>query len=124
MSTSILAQEVLYNAKAFGQTTPVYSDSIRFDKCQGNATVILIVTATSTSSLAITQQCSIDNVNWYDPVDSGGTATGALVSSQVVTTGKYVSYSPVLTLFIRFKAIQTNNVTGTITMTLIFREEG
>ena len=123
MSTSILAREVLATAKAYVQTTPFYTNSVAFDKCQGNATVLLIVTGSSTSSLAVTQQCSLDNVNWYDPVDATATATGAVATAQAVTTGLYISYSPVLTPYIRFKGVQTNNITGTMTLTLIFREE-
>ena len=123
MSTSILAREVLATAKAYVQTTPFYTNSVAFDKCQGNATVLLIVTASAGSSLALTQQCSLDDKNWYDPVDATGTATGALATAQAATTGLYISYSPVLTPFIRFKGVQTNAITGTVTLTLIFREE-
>lgn len=120
MSTSILAQTRLCVATAVAQAATVYSDSVDFSRCQGNATVWLASTA---GTIAVSQQCSLDGVTFYDPVDAAGAALGAIVAAQGVTTGKYVSYSPVLAPWVRFKIIEANAAPTVVNLLFIFREE-
>jgi hypothetical protein len=96
-----------------------YSDSWSFRKCTGSAAVIVISTA---GTLAISQQCSIDNVNWYDPIDISATAKGIVKAAQTVTTGVYVVYDPVLTEWARFKVVESTASTS-VTLILIERVE-
>jgi len=96
-----------------------YSDSWSFRKCTGTAAVFVISTA---GTLAITQQCSTDNVTWYDPVDISNGALGVVKAVQTATTGLYVVYTPVLTEWARFKVVETTAKTN-VTLILMARVE-
>ena len=118
MSTSQIAQEILMNAVAMdGETS--YSDSVNFRLCTGSAALIIISTA---GTLAISQQCSMDNNAWYDPIDTAAAALGVVKAAQTVTAGVYVVFTPVLSEWIRFKVIESTAAT-TVTLKLLFREE-
>jgi len=96
-----------------------YTDSWSFRKCTGSAAVLIISTA---GTLAISQQCSVDNVNWYDPFDITTGALGVAVAAQTVTAGVYRVYTPVLSEWARFKIIESTAST-VVTLTLITRVE-
>lgn len=117
---SLIARTKLASAQAIAQAGTGYTDSMDFSRCAGDAAV-LIVTLLGTST--ITQQCSFDNVNWYDPVVAAGTATGAVCTATAATTGTYIVYTPILSPYVRFKVVETNVAALTITLHLIFREE-
>lgn len=119
MGRSMISKEVLMNAVTVAKNGTGYSNSRCFDDCDGTATVKLISTA---GSITITQQCSIDDVNWYDPETAAG-AAGAVEATVTVTTGKYISYTPVLAPFIRFKIVEGNVAATVVTLELIYRVE-
>lgn len=118
MSTSQVIKKVIMNAVAIDGAT-AYTDSVKFSHCTGSAVLHIISTA---GTLAISQQCSMDNVNWYDPVDTAGAALGVVKAAQGVTTGSYTAFTPVLTQYIRFKVVESTAAT-TVTLTLSFRLE-
>ena len=62
-------------------------------------------------SVTISQQCSIDNVNWYDPTDATGTALGAVATA--LTASRYAQVSPVICKYIRYKFTPINDTTLT-----------
>lgn len=117
---SLIAVELLANAKAVTQNTSAYSDSMDFSRCAGDA-VVLVKTLLGTTT--ISQQVSTDNVNFYDPVNAAGTALGAVCTALAATTGTYISYTCVMAPYIRFKITETNVAALTITLRLAFREE-
>lgn len=117
--TTILSRTPLCTSTEVGLGATVYSDSINFSKCQGEATVWLSSTA---GRITVTQQCSINDVDWYDPVDTAAAALGAVASLVTVTTGRYVSYTPVIAPFIRYKIVE-NLAATVVNLILIFREE-
>jgi hypothetical protein len=119
MGRSIVSKEVLRNAVTVAKNATVYSNSRAFDDCDGTAIVKLISTA---GSITVTQQCSLDNVNWYDPETASG-AAGAVEATVTVTTGKYISFTPVLAPFIRFKIVEGNVAATVVTLELIYRVE-
>lgn len=96
-----------------------YSDAYSFRKCTGNACVFIVSTA---GTLAITQQVSIDGVNWYSPYDISTTVQGVVCAAQTVTTGVYRVFTPVLCEWIRFKVVESTAKT-TVSLTLITRVE-
>lgn len=85
----------------------------------GNIGLLIAVTA---GSVTITQQCSTDGVNFYDPVDADGNALGAVVSAQTVTTGKYIQYAPVITKHMRFKIVEGNVAASAVSIDAVVEE--
>lgn len=117
---SLITRTILANAKAIAQNATGYSDSIDCKFSQGDAAVLV---KTVTGTCTITQQCSHDNVNWYDAVSSAGAALGAVCTALAATTGTYIAYTPVLAPYIRYKIVETNVGALTITLTCMFTED-
>ena len=101
------------------ESTTKYTGSIDFRGCAGDAAVLLISTA---GTLAVTQQCSLDDTTWYDPVNSSNAAIGSVASAFTTSTGKYISYTVVLAPYIRFKIVESTAATS-VTLKLIYRKE-
>ena len=119
MSRSIIEHKVLMSVRPIGKAGTIYSDSVYFGDCDGTACVKIISTA---GSITVTQQCSIDNSTWYDPETASG-AAGAVEDTITVTTGRYISYTPVMTPFIRFKVVEGNVAASVVTLELVKRME-
>jgi hypothetical protein len=124
MGRSIVSKEVLMNAVVVAKSDTHYSNSRKFHDCDGTAT-LKIICAGAASNITVTQQCSLDNVTWYDPTNEAG-AIGAVENAITVTAGRYLSFTPVLCDYIRFKVVQgdiggTN--TATVTLELSYRVE-
>lgn len=124
---SILAVQTLATAKAIVKNTTVYTDSCRFDRCVGDATVWVAHVSASGENLAISQQCSLVggtvDANWYDPVNASAAALGSVATAQAATAGVYISYTPVIAPYIRFKIVAANTNDTVLELKLIFREE-
>lgn len=119
MSLSLLGVITLRPADAIDGATE-YTKSIKFENCSGDATVFLVSTA---GSITVTQQCSLDNKTWYDPVNASNSAIGAVIATMGVTTGIYISFTVVLAPYIRFKIIEHGSAATTVTLKLIYRHE-
>lgn len=117
-TTLRIRQETLMTAEAVAQADTHYSSSVDFDRCNGNASLSVISTA---GTVTVTQQCSLDDITWYDPISPAGTALGTLCTAKAATTGALISYSPVLTPYIRFKVVETNTAPTVVTLKLIFQ---
>lgn len=85
-------------------------------KVWGGFAALEIVAMTATAT--ISQQCSVDGTNWYDPVDNTGAALGLV--STASTGAKYVEFAPVVTKYVRLKYIASGN--GTVTSNLVIVE--
>lgn len=125
MSRSQITQRTLMDAVTISSATK-YSDSMKFHGCTGTAVMFIV---SSAGTLAISQQCSQDNVNWYNPFDTSTGALGIVVAAQTVTTavdggaaGVYRVFTPVLSEWIRFKVIESTAST-VVTLKLLFRQE-
>ena len=116
---SIISKELLASALACGQNATVYSSSRKFHDCDGTATLKIISTA---GNITVTQQCSIDNSTWYDPETATG-AAGAVENAITVTTGRYLSFTPVMCPYIRFKIVEANVAATAVTLELSYRVE-
>lgn len=118
---SHLNQSLLANAQAVAQAATAYSSSLDFRGCVGNVALFIASTA---GSVTISQQCSLDNVTFYDPEDTSGGALGVVRSALTVTTGKYVPFTPVLATWTRFKIVEGNVAATAVTLKCLFRTEG
>lgn len=123
MSTSQVTYTTLMDANSITKNTTEYSDSYDFHACAGDAALKIIITSSGAPTFTIIQQCSNNNVDWYAPVNNAG-ALGGIWTAHLKTAGAYVSFTPVMAHFIRFKVTETGNVVdGTVTLTLISRLE-
>ena len=124
----LIAQTILARSLAVGSSATVYSDiDSQFYKTNGFAGALIGVYGNGGStSMTITQQCSLDGLNWYDPVDKAnaalGTVAATFTSTIGVTTSRYIQFDPVLTPFIRFKVIEAGTGAGAITIKLFYQE--
>jgi len=120
MGKSSIGVELIMNAVAVGQAGTKYSSSLPFERCSGSAALLIKSTA---GSITVSQQCSVDDVAWYDPIDAAGSAQGVILSAQGVTTGIYVVFTPVLTSYIRYKVVEGNSAATVVTLELVMRVE-
>jgi len=119
MSKSIVSKELLCSALAVGKNGTKYSNSRVFHDCDGTACLRVVSTA---GSITVTQQCSTDDVTFYDPETAAG-AAGAVENAITVTTGRYLSFTPVLAPFVRFKIVEADVAATAVTLELAYRVE-
>ena len=93
---------ILDASKTITNGSTAYSNSVLFENAEGYC-VWLFSLESASGNLTVTQQCSIDNTNWFDPVDKAGTALGAIATA--VTASAYIQFSPVPAPFIRLKYV-------------------
>jgi len=117
----MLKMQTLLSAEAVEKAGTIYTPGFLFEQCTGNVSVLLVSTA---GSVTITQQCSFDNIHFFDAVTHEGTATGNVCSAVTVTTGTYVTYSPVLAKFARLKIVEGNVAASAISLIIAFSKEG
>lgn len=116
----MLAEELLASAKAVGKSGTVYTDAVKFrGSCFDGACCLIVTTA---GSITITQQCSQDNITWYDPVNASGTALGA-VAATLTAGSRYAQYTPVIAPYIRYKVVEGGTAATALTLTLIYQED-
>ncbi len=102
------------------QNSTKYTDSLIFERMTGVAAVLI---TSSAGSITVSQQCSIDNINWYDPKDNAGNAVGVIGTTLTsITTGVYITYSPVLAKYARLKVVENNSAAANVTIQFLFQE--
>lgn len=119
MPRTIHRQKVL-DAVSVSQNTTAFTDAFEFNKCSGDASVLI---ATTAGSITVTQQVSFDKISWFDPVDDTAAALGTIAAALTVNTGRWVAYSPVLAPYARFKIVEGNVAATTVTVTTLFQED-
>ena len=115
---SFVIRKVLMSANAIAQAATEYSDSVAFDMCEGEMSLLVVSTA---GTVTINQQASVDGTNFFDVVNANGTAQGTICTALAVTTGTYVTISPIMTPYTRFKVVETNTAPTVVTLTISFR---
>ena len=130
MSVRQIAAQKLMDKAAVTQAGTSYSDVMVFERCTGIATVKLIATSAGSATITISQQCSLNydsnypaRATWYDPIDASAVALGVVGTAVAMTAGKYISYNPILTPYIRFKVVEGNTAAAVVSLTLFFQEE-
>ena len=114
-----LAQEILRNAVSIVKAATEYSDSTKFRSTTGYSCMKIVIG--TTCSVVITQQCSTNNVVWYDPIDISATALGTVGTFKTAGT-YYVQFSPVMAPYIRFKLVEGDVAASAITLELVYQE--
>ena len=108
------------SALACGKNATVHSSAMAAEDFTGHVGLLLVSTA---GSVTITQQCSVDNVFYYDPVDPDGTALGEVTTAETVTTGKYIIPDPVMAPFIRYKIVEGDVAATAVTITVMSQRD-
>ena len=122
MSARLVGYAPLMVKETLGASETHYTSSMKFSRCTGEICVFIVLTGSGTGT--ITQQCSMNDVDWYDPVNASGSALGTVCTANAATTGTWISCSPVMSNHIRFKVVEAGGVNTTIaSVTLIFQEE-
>jgi hypothetical protein len=117
----IIGRETLMNAVSVGKAATAYSNSMDFTASTGEVAVLLTSTA---GNISVSQQCSINGKDWYDPANSGGATVGWVSLQQTSTTGRWLVYTPVLGTKIRYKVVENNVAATVVTLVIIFQEAG
>ncbi len=117
MGRSLVSKEFLMSAVAVTKNGTSYSNSRTFHDCDGTACLKIVSTA---GSITVTQQCSLDDKTFYDPETASG-AAGAVEDTITVTTGRYLSFTPVMCDFIRFKVVEANVAATNVTLEISYR---
>jgi len=118
--SSRLVQSLLSNAQVLGKNGTIYTTSIKFQDCVGDTILFIVNTA---GRITVSQQCSFDGVVFYDPVDANGSSLGIVYSDLNATVGVYISFSPALASWTRFKIVEENVEATLVTLKLLFRAE-
>lgn len=118
MNRFLLAQEPMCDALAVGQAATVYTDSKKFRSTTGYSVALIKSTA---GSITVTFQLSLDDINWYDPVDKDNTALGEVAATMTVGS-RYAIFSPQPGQYIRFKIVEGNSAPTAVTITLLYTE--
>ena len=82
----------------------------------------MLITSSAAGDIAVTQQCSTDDVTWYDP-ETAAAAAGVVDTSISVAGTYYMSYTPVLCDYIRFKVVENGTLATNVSIELIYRVE-
>lgn len=115
-----LAGEVLSDAQTCNNDTTYTVRSLKFRSSTGYACVK--ITLGTTSHVVVTQQCSTDDTNWYNPINASGTPIG-IVGTFTTAGTYYVQFDPVMTPYIRFKMVENNTASTTFSLSLIYQED-
>lgn len=117
VATGLTGRATLLAATAVLSGSTTYTSSIRIFSWAGIMALLVTLTGGG-DNVTITQQCSDDDSNWYDPVDSDGNALGKVYTA--LAASKFIQYSPVLCKFARFKIVAGAN--STVKVTATFKE--
>ena len=112
----------VFTVPAITKNGTLYTDVYSFERSIGNASVILTSTA---GSITITQQVSDDGNTFYDAYNSAGDVLGTVCTAQsaISGNGRWISYSPVYSKYMRFKIVEGNVAATTVTIKLLMGEE-
>ncbi len=125
MSRSQIAIEKVMSAVTIAASGTAYSSAVDFRLCTGDAACLIASTA---GSITVTQQCSLNydpisgSGTWYDPETAAG-AAGAVEDAITVHAGRYLSFTPVVCSWARFKVVATSAAETVVTLTGIYRVE-
>ena len=83
---------------AMSSTTATYTSSgVNISNCSGFTSLIVY---TSSGSIAVDYQVSLDNTNWFTPYDVDGSALNTVYAA--ITDNIWIEFDPTLTKYIRF----------------------
>jgi len=100
------------NATALTSGTAYYTDAVKVRASRGFS-ALQAVLSDGSDDLDISFQVSLNGVDWYDPVNTAGTALGTIYTALGVGS-HWVVFSPQLALYIRFLLDPDANTTAAI----------
>ena len=112
-----LYKDVVYSGTANSNTT--YGSVVNTLRSTGDAGFLVV---TSAGNIAVTQQCSMDGVNFYDPIDGSDNALGVINASLTVGT-YYIVPATVVAPFFRLKVVENGTASTVVKITMVFQEE-
>jgi hypothetical protein len=115
-----LEKETLASSKAIAASGTGYSLSMPFDESTGEIALLIVNEGTA---ITITQQVSLDDVTYYDPVNASSVAQGSVIANLTTTTGTYVHFDPIPAPYTRFKIVATDHNSTTVTMYSLAQKE-
>jgi hypothetical protein len=123
MSRSQVTIETLMSVEEIAINDTHYTSSRKFHDCTGNAAILLTLTSSGHATATVTQQCSMDNVTWYEPITTAGAANTLVITAiDHEATPAYIIFDPVLAEYIRFK-VHVDTAIGFVTLQLAYRLE-
>lgn len=120
MARRMIWADTIMSAETVAQGTTAYTDNYISRNTTGYTAAL--ITVSGSGSVTVTQQCSLNKIDWYDPVDDTNTAVGQLASAMTAGT-RYVVYHPALAPFSRLKVVEGNVAAAVVTIRAIFQEE-
>ena len=117
----VLGREVLADGAASAGSDTTYTSSMKFDTSTGD--VALKVDMVGAKTWTVTQQCSKDDHNWYDPTDGNETAIGAVCSTTTTAVSKWIVPTLAPAPYIRFKVVSGTAGATTYSISVIFSED-
>lgn len=97
-----------------------YTESIRATFFAGEMGAL--VTIGGSGSVKVSQQCSINGVDWYDPVDPDANAVGEIIATAATAGTTFRKFTMVITPYVRFKCVEQNVNTATVDIVIVFQE--
>ena len=116
----IIAREKLMTDEVVSQGSTAYTSLTGFERATGDCCVFL---SSTDGIITVTQQCSFNKKDWYDPISSSGNMIGQVISAQAATTGIWISVVPVLAPYSRLKVVEANSADTTVNITVMFQEQ-
>lgn len=102
------------NSLAVGSGVSIYTNKVDTQRGKDSALVLVIA-----GTLSVSQEVSVDGVNFYTPYDLGGRVSMGTVGSALVTTGMYIALNqvqscPVIAPYKRFifQALSTSTISA------------
>ena len=80
--------------------------------------VLFQIAAGVTGAFTITEQCSLDGVNFFNPTNATSVAQGIVLQGNLIATAAYLTYTPVSAPYIRFKVVSTP--AATVSMSVLY----
>jgi hypothetical protein len=102
----------LVDATALTSGTAYYTDKIKVRSSRG-FTGLLLVIAGGAPDLDVSFETSLNGIDWYGPVNTGGTALNTIYTA--LAADAWIVFNPQLTRWIRFLLDPDANTTVTAT---------
>ena len=119
MEHSLIAP-ITFPQVSLAQAGTGYTDKMDATLLAGEIAALVKVGGAGT--VTINQQCSVDGVFWYNPVNSTGGAVSEVIASGGTAATTYRKFTMTITKYIRFRCVETNVGAATVDITLVFQE--
>ena len=111
--------KVLMSAQSIDPGSTAYSTAIgAFNVFSGGddfgLPILLQVAAGVTGAFTISQQCSVDGANFFDPTNATAIAQGVVMTGRMTATATWLIYTSLNAPYLRYKVVSTPAATVTL----------